>query len=207
MMSRHCNSSNMSDVIADSDADVANADGEVSAEQVERGIGDCTSHQRTFSQRCGHCTHSHVDEKRHPAVQAAMISEAAIRTTEHLEMDAANQNNCILKMHKALLKQMTNSDIVPGELKASFQKIEGTADDVLNGEAILKRFKPFKGKMMNNIVPLLSKNIHDIPSGKHLWEAFDLRPCLPCCLQEATEGIAHKKTQEGEGHNSTSKRG
>jgi hypothetical protein len=104
------------DVIADSNADVADADEEVSAEEVGRGIGDCTSHQHTFSQRCGHWTHSHVDEKRHPAVQAAMILEAGIGTTEHLEMDTTNQNNCVLKMCKALLKQMTNSDVIPGEM-------------------------------------------------------------------------------------------
>jgi hypothetical protein len=128
-------------------------------------------------------------------VQAAMISEAGIRATEHLEMDATNQNNCILKMHKALLKQMTNSDVVPGELKASFQKIEGTADDVLNGEAILKRFKPFKGKMMNTIVPLLPINIHDIPSGKHLWEAFD-RVCLAVCKKQQKASLTKRRRKE-----------
>jgi hypothetical protein len=27
--------------------------------------------------------------------------------------------------------------------------------------------------MMNTLIPMLPKNIHEIPSGKQLWEAFD----------------------------------
>jgi hypothetical protein len=187
----------IADIIADSNADhVADANEEVSADEVlEKGIGDCTSYQHTFSQRCGHWTHSHVDEKRHPAVQAAMILEAGIRTREHLEMDTTNESNCILKMHRALLKQMTNSNVIPGEMKASFQKIEGTTDNVLNGEVILKRFKLFKGKMMNAIVPLLPKNIHDIPSGKDHWEAFD-RVCLIICKKQQKASLVKSRRKE-----------
>ena len=171
-----------------------NAD-EESEEEVERGIGDYISYQYTFSQRCGHWTHSHVDAKRSPAVQAAMILEAGIRTTEHLERDTANQHSYILKMYKALLKQLISSDIISGKMKGKFQKIEGTTDNVLSGETILKRFKLFKRHMMNSIVPLLPKNIHEIPSGKHLWEAFD-RICLNLYKKQQKATLAKKRKKE-----------
>jgi hypothetical protein len=66
-------------------------------------------------------------------VQATIILEAGIHVTEHLEMDASTKRSCILKMcKKALLKQMSNSDVIPGEImKARFEKIEGTADDAV----------------------------------------------------------------------------
>ena len=47
--------------------------------------------------------HMLLDAKRYPTVQqAAMILEAGICTTEHLEMDTANQHSYILKIYKAL---------------------------------------------------------------------------------------------------------
>jgi hypothetical protein len=67
--------------------------------------------------------------------------------------------------------------------------------DVLNGEAILKRFEPFKGKMMNTIVPLLPKNFHDIPSRKHLGEAFD-RVCLAVCKKQQKASLAKRRRKE-----------
>ncbi len=60
--------------------------------------------------------------------------------------------------------------------------------------------------MMNTIVPMLPKNIHEIPSGKQLWEAFD-RVCLELYTQEATEGVDHEKIQEGQDCISSSKQG
>jgi hypothetical protein len=64
-----------------------------------------------------------------------------------------------------------------------FQKLEGTTHAGLSGEAILKRLKLFRRKMVNIVVPLLPKNIHEIPSGKCLWEAFD-GVCLALCKMQ-----------------------
>ena len=115
-----------------------------------------------------------------------MILEASIRAAEHLEMGTPHQRSCVLNTRKALLKQMISSDIVSGDTKGKFQKIEGTADNVLSGKAILKRFKLLRRHMVSDIVPfLLPENTHEIPSGKHLWEAFD-RICL----------ALHKKQQK-----------
>jgi hypothetical protein len=96
-----------------------------------------------------------IQNKRCPVVQAATKLEAGIHATEHLKMDTTTtQNSCILKARKALLKQMSNSDVIPGKMKARFEKIEGTNDDVLDGrEVILKRFKLFKRHLMNAVVP------------------------------------------------------
>jgi hypothetical protein len=98
--------------------------------------------------------------------------------TEHLEMDTSTRKSHILNMHKALLKQMSNSDVIPGKMKARFERIEGSNNAVLNGEVILKRFKLFKRHGMNAVAPLLPKNIHEIPSGEHLWKAFQHGVCL-----------------------------
>jgi hypothetical protein len=130
-----------------------------------------------------------------------MILEAGIHTTEHLEMDTSTQN--ILKMCKALLKQMSNSEVVPTGMKEKFEKIEGTNDAVLNGKVILKRFKLFKRLVMNSAVPLLPKNVQEIPSGKHLWEAFD-RVC-PNLQNKQQQVLLTKKPEEAEGRKSTTK--
>jgi hypothetical protein len=44
---------------------------------------------------------------------------------------------------------------------------------VLTGAQILKRYKLFNKHMMNTLIPMLPKNIREIPSGNQLWEAFD----------------------------------
>ena len=109
-----------------------------------------------------------------------MILEAGIRAAEHLEMDAPHQHSCV---RRALLKQMISSDVISGDVKGKFQKIEGTVDDLLSGEAVLKQLKLLKRHMVNKIAPLLPKNIHEIPSGKCLWEAFD-GVCLALCKMQ-----------------------
>ena len=104
----------MSELNANVNNDSSGSANEDVEEEGERGVGDCTFYQHPFSERRAHWTHSHVDEKRHPSVQAAMILEAGIRTTEHLEMDTLNQHSYVLKMCKGLLKQMVSSDVVSG---------------------------------------------------------------------------------------------
>jgi hypothetical protein len=141
----------------------------------ERGVGDYTSyHQYKFTDRCGHWTHSHVDEKQYPAVQAAIILEVGIRNSEDLEKCTSDQHSFCLKTYKKLVTEMIRTDVIPRDLKGKFSTIEGTSTaNELTGKQILKRYKLFKKYMMNTLVPMLPKNIHDIPSGKQLWEAFD----------------------------------
>ena len=94
-------------------------------------------------------------------MQAATILEAGIRAAEHLEADTPHQGSCALKTREALLKQMISSDVISGDIKGKFQKLEGATDSVLGGEAILKRLKLLRRKMVST--PLGTQLLDGLP--------------------------------------------
>jgi hypothetical protein len=179
----------MSDEIgSDNGGSVFNAD--------EQGVGDYTSYMYSFPERCGHWTHSHVDEKRYPAVQAAIILEVGIRNSEGGEKSAVEQHSFCLKSYNHILRKMVASKLIPSELKEKFKRIDGTATaNVLSGEGILTKYKLFKKHLMNSLIPLLPKTIHDIPSGKQLWDAFD-DVCVELYKKKQKVSLAKKRKKE-----------
>jgi hypothetical protein len=125
----------------------------------------------SFPECCGHWTHLHVGEKRYPAVQAAIILEVGIQNSEVGKKSTVEQHSFCLKSYNHIMRKMVASKLIPSELKGKFKRIDGTATaKVLSGKGILTKYKLFK---KHSLIPLLPKTIHDILSGKQLWDAFD----------------------------------
>ncbi len=72
---------NMSDDGNNSNNDGNNANSDEDTDEAERGIGDYTSYQYRFPERCGHWTHSHVQQLKCSAVNKSSNGISYSRST------------------------------------------------------------------------------------------------------------------------------